>query len=94
MKSLEDTACLGKKHFERVFSSFTGYNPKQFVKIVRFQSALLNYQLKPNLSMSDLAFLCGYYDVSHFVNDFKSFTNRTPKLFFQTIPIESEYFTF
>lgn len=88
---LVDNSCLSRKQFDRVFSHQIGISPKQYLKIIRFQSALHYYTLNNNLSMTELAYKAGYYDQSHFINDIKSFTGNSPKEIF-TNNIVSDYF--
>jgi AraC-like DNA-binding protein len=72
--------CLSKRHFERKFKEFSGFSPKLYSRIVRFQSALQEYGSKK--SLTDIAYDCGYYDQSHFINDFKEFSGYNPKIYF------------
>jgi AraC-like DNA-binding protein len=74
--------CLGIKQFERIFSKYVGINPKKYASIVRFQNVIQMKGKHDNSSMFQLAFDNGYYDQSHFIHDFKSFTGLSPKEFF------------
>lgn len=74
--------CLGIKQFERTFSKYVGINPKKYASIVRFQNVIQMKRKHDNSSMFQLAFDNGYYDQSHFIHDFKSFTGLSPKEFF------------
>lgn len=90
--TLADKACLGRKQFERTFSEHIGSTPKQFLKIVRFQNALYQKQLNSSTTLTELSYLCGYYDQAHMVNDFKSISGMTPKQFFNDCEPFSDYF--
>lgn len=83
-KDVAYEVCLGIKQFERTFSKYVGINPKKFAGIIRFQNVIQMKRKLKNSSMSQLAFDNGYYDQSHFIHDFKSFTGLTPKAFFNT----------
>lgn len=74
--------CLGIKQFERTFSKYVGINPKKYASIVRFKNVIQMKRKHDNSSMFQLAFDNGYYDQSHFIHDFKSFTGLSPKEFF------------
>lgn len=76
---LAQTACLGDKQFRRVFAEYIGLNPKDFIRIVRFRKALGILQSTPQVIISELACDGGYYDKSHLIKEFKSFTGYTPK---------------
>ena len=72
--------CLSKRQFERKFKEFSGFSPKLYSRIIRFQSALKEYGSKK--SLTDIAYDCGYYDQSHFINDFREFSGYNPKIYF------------
>lgn len=68
------------KKLERQFLQHAGYTPKEFVKISRFYTALKQLY-KNKHSLTDIGHGCGYYDQSHFIKDFKSFTSLSPSDF-------------
>lgn len=69
------------RQFERTFKQFAGFNPKLFSRIIRFQTALGEYHNKDK-SLTEIAYECGYYDQSHFIQDFKEFSGHNPKEYF------------
>lgn len=75
---LTQTACLGYKQFKRVFTEYFGVNPKTFLQITRFRKAFRALHTGSPSSLNDLAYDCGYFDKSHLIKDFKSFTGYTP----------------
>lgn len=75
---LAQTVCLGYKQFNRIFSSAVGLNPKNYLRIVRFQKALRFLYLRPQTNLNELAFDHGYYDLSHFIKEFREFTGYLP----------------
>ncbi len=89
---LSQQACLSRKQFERMFLGYIGISPKQYLKIVRFQSALHINSQSNDLSMTQLAHESVYYDQSHFINDFKALTGLTPKKFFADCDSVSDFF--
>ncbi len=72
---------LSTRQFERKFRELAGFSPKLYARIIRFQSAAAGYRNK-HKSLTDLAYECGYYDQSHFINEFKSFSGLHPKAYF------------
>ena len=76
---LSQTACLGYKQFKRIFSEYIGLNPKDFIQITRFRKTFNILQSTPQISISKVAYDCGYYDKSHLIKEFKMFTGYTPK---------------
>lgn len=81
ISKLAQTACLGYKQFKRVFVDYVGLNPKEFVQIARFTKASHILQTQPLVSLSELAYACGYYDKSHLIRDIKMFSGYTPAEF-------------
>jgi AraC-like DNA-binding protein len=78
---LAQQACRSTRQFERNFKQFAGFSPKLFSRIIRFQAALAKYSDK-DTSLSEIAYECGYYDQSHFIQDFKEFPGHNPKEYF------------
>jgi AraC-like DNA-binding protein len=89
---LSELTCLSRKQFERNFSAFVGTSPRQFLKTVRFQHALHTKFKQKSLSLTQLAFDCGYYDQSHMINDFKNLSGYTPGEYFACCDPYSDYF--
>lgn len=83
---------VSRKQFERTFAEGVGTSPKQFMKIVRFQHAIYEKSQHPTLSLTALAHRCGYADQSHMIHDFKTLTGLTPKHYFNSGPLFSDYF--
>jgi AraC-like DNA-binding protein len=82
VEQLASFACLGKKQFERTFSSHIGMTPKNYLKTIRMQAAIYSKSKREPVSLTELAFESGYYDQSHFIHDFKTMTGYTPRQFF------------
>jgi AraC-like DNA-binding protein len=85
-------ACLSRKQFERIFAGHIGISPKQYLKIIRFQSAIYQKSQNNQLSMAELSFKRGNFDLSHFINDFKSLCGLTPKQHFAINGVCSYFF--
>ncbi|MBO9728345.1 MAG: AraC family transcriptional regulator [Chitinophaga sp.] len=70
------------RQLERMFKTHIGLTPKEYVKIIRFQSALsMMNDAGSGKSLADIAFDCGYYDQSHLTNEIKKHTGLTPAQF-------------
>lgn len=91
-EKLSELACLSRKQFERSFSAFVGTSPGKFLKTVRFQYALHTKFNQKSISLTQLAFDCGYYDQSHMIHDFKSLSGFTPGEYFACCEPYSDYF--
>ncbi len=71
-----------KKQLERKFLSLVGTTPKIFSRVCRFLNICHHMEEQKGKSLTQLAYECGYYDQSHFINEFKEFSGFTPKDFF------------
>jgi len=81
VKALADNNFLSVRQFERRFKEFSGFSPKLFLRITRFNS-LLNKTFQ-NKSIIQIAYESGYYDESHLIHDFQKFSGYNPKEYFK-----------
>jgi len=93
--------CLGEmlkklktseRQLERKFQSQIGISPKKFIRIIRFQSTIYDFQFNSNQNFTNLGYNNGYYDQSHFIKEFQLFTGYSPKEFFKYPNLYSDYF--
>jgi AraC-like DNA-binding protein len=89
---LAEATCLSGRQFYRIFSEHVGANPKEFSRTIRFQRALHILENNPQLSLTDLAYNCGYFDQSHMIKDFKAFSGYAPSEFLAACSPHSDYF--
>jgi AraC-like DNA-binding protein len=68
---------ISSRYLQKLFLTYTGLTPKLFTKINRFQRSL-RLVTKKDMSLTSIAYDCGYFDQSHFIREFKSFTGVTP----------------
>lgn len=76
---------LSIKQFERRFKAVAGFPPKYFARICRFQSAKNKYNTDRRERMTDLAYLCDYYDQAHFNREFREFSGVKPLDYFKPV---------
>lgn len=81
VKTLASNNFLSVRQFERRLKEFSGFNPKLFLRIARFNS-LLNKPFQDK-RFAEIAFDFGYYDEAHFSHDFKQFSGFNPKEYFK-----------
>lgn len=80
ISDLASEACLSQRQFYRLFTDVAGLPPKEYVRIRRYHKTL--YDLKCNdgsRSMTEVAWLNGYYDFSHLTSDFRKIAGYSPK---------------
>jgi len=81
VQELASSQFLSSRQFERKFKMFSGFSPKLYSRIIRFQSVINSYKGQYE-SLTALAYDCGYYDQSHFIHDFKEFSGYNPRHYF------------
>lgn len=69
---------LSQRRFIDIFRVATGYRPKQFLRIQRFQQVLRSIDRGDLHSLADLAYVSGFYDQSHFNREFRVMTGMSP----------------
>jgi AraC-like DNA-binding protein len=67
------------KHFNEMFKRNVGITPKAYLRIMRFQKAVSSIDAGKPAEWDMIAQECGFYDQSHFINDFKHFSGFTPE---------------
>ena len=77
-QQLLDQIGYSQKHFIHLFRKQVGVAPKQYLKIMRFQKAILEIENNDSIHWSKIARESGFYDQAHFINEFKGFSGFTP----------------
>jgi AraC-like DNA-binding protein len=62
------------RRFSQVFREQVGLAPKVWCRIRRFQRAVRQLHEGADMRWAELAVECGYYDQSHFANEFRAFS--------------------
>ena len=92
VRDLADQFGWSQKHFERLFAQYVGFQPKRYARISRFQQVIAQVaRHSDNRPLGKLAADFGYFDQSHFVKDFTTFTGVPPSVFFSTVNHIVEY---
>ena len=71
---------ITSRYLHKLVYEHTGLSPKVIGRISRFQLSL-KLIARNKESLTAIAHDCGYFDQSHFIRDFKSFTGLTPSEF-------------
>jgi AraC-like DNA-binding protein len=72
---------LSPKRFIQVFRDETGFTPKVFCRIQRFQQALDRMEGRKRVEWTKVALDCGYFDQAHFIHDFRGFSGINPSTY-------------
>jgi AraC-like DNA-binding protein len=81
ISAISDQYFLSRRTFERAFKHYAGFSPKLFSRLLRFENVLESYDQKDK-TLTEIAYDCGYYDQSHFIHEFKSFSGHHPRHYF------------
>ena len=82
IKEIYSNLNVSKSKLEQHFNREVGLTPKEFCKIEKINYFINSYLEDPGQSLTELTYLCGYYDQSHLIKDFKYFLDTSPKKFF------------
>lgn len=77
LKSLAEAAALSPYHFLRTFEHVTGVTPHQYILRLRLRSAAIRLATE-STSVIQIAFDCGFGDVSNFNRAFRAEFGSTP----------------
>jgi AraC-like DNA-binding protein len=72
-----------RKRIVARFRKEIGLPPKRAARLLRFEHARALVESAARPDWARIAHETGYYDQSHLINEFRSFTGRTPETFFQ-----------
>lgn len=84
IKDLARSLQMSLRNFNRRFKSATNLTPLQYLQNVRMRTAgeLLHTS---NLAIAEIAYRCGYQDLSHFTHLFKKYFGTTPTQYRTTV---------
>jgi len=72
---------LNIRTMQRNFKNVIGLTPKAFSRIIRFNNAFNDIESGKFRDIHQIIHRHGYYDQSHFINEFKQYTDLAPSAF-------------
>jgi AraC-like DNA-binding protein len=78
VKKLSNEICLSDRQLRRIASDWLGMSTEEYILYNKYLSSL-HLLHKPDLTLTDIGLKAGYYDQSHFIREFKSYTALRPK---------------
>jgi AraC-like DNA-binding protein len=69
---------VSERRLSQVFREQVGMSPKMWHRMRRFQTTVRALHSGVDVPWAELALRCGYYDQSHFANDFRAFSGINP----------------
>lgn len=96
---MASVACLGERQFLRVFRTYVGIPPKQFIRLRRFHKTLQHMQRDAatgrTIDLMQIALQHGYYDLSHMAMEFQQMGCVSPSHFRMLgIPLTADFSVF
>lgn len=83
IQQLARESCMSIRTYERKFVAETGFSPKLFARLRRFQMAL-DRKRASGTRWLDVAHDLGYFDQMHMVKDFRAFGGEAPSRLIQS----------
>ena len=72
---------MSYRSINRYFHNYLGVSPKFYLRILRFDRICRSIQSARHTDLMDLVYLCGYYDQSHFIREFRQVMHMSPMAF-------------
>ena len=80
---LADSFHCNHRQLYRIFKTNYGISPKVMLNILRLHLCL-TLMLTQSVNLADIAYLCGFYDQSHFIKEIKRYTGFSPLQLLET----------
>ena len=74
-----------QRRFSQVFREQIGLSPKVWCRVQRFQRAVRQLRQDRNVPWPEMALDCGFYDQSHFANEFRAFSGIDPTTYTRAV---------
>lgn len=84
LDELAGVANFSRFHFHRIFLAFVGETPFQFIQRVRLEKAAAMLSVNKKESVSDIAFRCGFTDLSIFSRNFSAHFGMSASVYRRT----------
>lgn len=78
VKNLCEKICLSDRQLRRFSIEWLGMNTEEFISYNKYLHAL-HLLHASTLNLTEIGLEAGYYDQSHFIREFRSYTGMTPK---------------
>ncbi|MEX8338346.1 helix-turn-helix domain-containing protein, partial [Clostridioides difficile] len=84
VKNISQISCYSERHLNRIFNNSLGMSVKSYLRLLRINLVLQEIQ-NNKIPFATLAQDIGYYDQSHFINDFKSICGVNPTTYIKNL---------
>lgn len=76
---IAQVACFSPFHFHRIFTTLTNETINTFIQRKRIEKAVQKLRNEKHVSISEIAFNCGFGSVAHFSRTFRKYWGMTAK---------------
>ncbi len=80
LEEMAQTADMSTKYFCSFFKEMTGKTPVKYLNTYRIERAARKL-ISTDMQITDIAYSCGFNDLSYFIKTFKATKGVTPKIF-------------
>ena len=84
LDKIAQIACFSPFHFHRIFSTLTNETINAFIQRIRIEKAAQRLRNDEDVSISEIAYNCGFGCVAHFSRTFRKYFGLTAKEFRET----------
>ena len=84
LEDLANTSGLSPKYFCRFFQSMTNKTPIAYLNYYRIECACSKLISDKDQSITDIAYSCGFNDLSYFIKTFRKYKNTTPNKYIKS----------
>lgn len=81
LEAIEQETGYSQRHCREKFREHYGISIKQYSRIVRMQHALARIMMNKKTKLTEIAYDAGFFDQSHFINEFKRLVSYSPSKF-------------
>jgi AraC-like DNA-binding protein len=81
MRALQSDLGWSAKRTIARFKEHVGLTPKTYARLLRFRAAVTAIEAADDPDWCELAFHCGFYDQAHLINEFRAFSDCSPREF-------------
>ena len=85
VNNLASELCMSTRQFQRKIAAITGETPSTYIMQIRIKRAKELFKQEPELTINQVADMCGFEEASNFSRTFKKFCSITPTQYINKI---------
>ncbi|MDJ1504708.1 helix-turn-helix domain-containing protein, partial [Xanthocytophaga agilis] len=92
VESIRQKTGVSQRYLDTIFRQWVGITPKEFSSIIKINHFIDYRQQHPEKKLTECSYENQFFDQSHLIRIFKTFTGQSPKNYFHTPHTISTYF--